>query len=90
MLRVQAGVPAFVGERRIGDDIVEGVEGVALQKQGAHQRVALPDLGRGVVVQDHVHARQAGRGVVLFLPVERDADVAPVRRRLRHLQQQRP
>ena len=33
--------------------------------------VVLPDFRRGTVVQDHVHLRQGGGGVVHFLPVNR-------------------
>ena len=70
--RIDAVAPAFVGKRRIGDDIIEGLEGVAVLELGIGQRVALHDERRGVVVQDHVHAGEAaGRGVLL-LPVERD------------------
>ena len=41
-------------------------------KCGAGQGVALPDVGRRAVVQDHVHAGQARGGAVHLLPVERD------------------
>ena len=57
---------------RIGDDVVEGLERVAVLELGIGQRVALHDERRGVVVQDHVHPGEAGGGGVLFLPVERD------------------
>ena len=70
--RIEAGAPALVGERRIGDDVVEGLERVAVLELGIGQRVALHDQRGGVVVQDHVHAREAAGGGVLFLPVERD------------------
>ena len=59
-------------EGRIGDDIVEGLEGVAVPELGIGQRVALHDQRGGVVVQDHVHAGEAAGGGVLFLAVERD------------------
>ena len=57
---------------RIGDHIVEGLERVAVLELGIGQRVALHDQRGGIVVQDHVHARQAAGGSVLFLTVERD------------------
>jgi len=88
--RVEAGAPAFVAERRISDDVVEGLEltgGVGEERAG--QRVALLDERRGVVVQDHVHPGEAGGGGVLFLPVERDLDVFAVARLVADLQQQR-
>ena len=83
--RIEAGAPALVGERRIGDDVVEGLERVAVLELGIGQRVALHDERGRVVVQDHVHARQAAGGGVLFLPVERDGGAGLVA----HLQQQR-
>ena len=56
--RIEAGAPALVRERRIGDDVIEGLERVAVLELGIGQRVALHDERRGVVVQDHVHAGQ--------------------------------
>ena len=75
VLGIEAGAPAFVAEGRIGDDVVEGLERVAVEEERAGQGVALLDLRRGVVVQDHVHAGEAGRGVVFLLPVEGDLHV---------------
>ena len=83
--RIEAGAPALVAERRIGDDVVEGLERVAVLELGIGQRVALHDQRRGVVVQDHVHAGEAAGGGVLFLPVERDGGAGLVA----HLQEQR-
>ena len=84
--RVEAGAPAFVAEGRIGDHEVEGFElPVVAGEPWVRQRVALLDLCRRVVVQDHVHPRQAGRGGVLLLTVERDLGVGFVT----HFQQQR-
>ena len=40
---------------------------------GRGQRVALPDFRRLVAVQNHVHARQGGGGVVHLLPVDAQA-----------------
>ena len=53
--RVNAGAPALVAERRIGDDVVEGLERVAVLELGIGERVALHDERSRVVVQDHVH-----------------------------------
>ena len=78
--RIEAGAPALVGEGRIGDDVVEGLERVAVLELGIGQRVALHDERGGVVVQDHVHAGEAAGGGVLFLPVERDLRCRPRRR----------
>jgi hypothetical protein len=61
-------------EGRIGDDVVEGLEGVAVLEQGIGKRVALLNQRRWVVVQDHVHPREAGSGSVLFLAVCGDLD----------------
>ena len=57
--RVNAGAPALVAERRIGDDVVKGLERAAVLELGIGQRVALLDERRGVVVQDHVHAGES-------------------------------
>ena len=70
--RIDAVAPALVAERRIGDDVVEGFESVAILEFRVGEGVALDDQRRGVVVQDHVHAGKARRGGVLLLPVERD------------------
>ena len=75
VLGIEAGAPALVAEGRIGDDVVEGLERVAVEEERAGEGVALLDLRRGVVVQDHVHAGEAGGGVVLLLPVEGDLHV---------------
>ena len=64
--------PGLVGEWRIGDDIVVGAELLAVLELGRGQRVAREDVGRGKVVQDHIHAGQAGGGHVLLLSFERD------------------
>ena len=72
VLRVEAGAPALVAEGRIGDDVVESLEGVAILELGVGERVALHDQRRGVVVQDHVHAGQAGGSGILLLPVKGD------------------
>jgi len=67
---VDAIDPAFVGQGRIGDDIIEGLEGVAGLEFGIGERVALYDEGGGVVVQDHVHAGEAAGGGVFLLAVQ--------------------
>jgi hypothetical protein len=69
---IEAGTPAFVAEGEIGDDVVEALETGPVAKLGIGEGVALHDEGGGVVVQDHVHARQDGGGGVLFLTVEGD------------------
>jgi len=66
--RVDAGGPAFVAEGGIGDDVIEGFEGVAIEEFGIGEGVALEDEGAGVVVQDHVHAGEAAGGGVLSWP----------------------
>ena len=83
--RIEAGAPALVGKRRIGDHVVERLERVAVLELGIGQRVALHDECRGVVVQDHVHAGEAAGGGILLLPVERDGSA----RLVADLQQQR-
>ena len=83
--RIEAGAPALVGERRIGDDVVEGLERVAVLELGIGQRVALHDQRGRVVVQDHVHAGEAAGGGILFLPVERDRGAGLIA----HFQEQR-
>ena len=80
-----AGGPGLVGERRIGDDVVVGAELLAVLELGRGQGVAREDVGRGEVVQDHVHAGQARGGHVLLLPFERDV----LARLGGHLQEQR-
>jgi hypothetical protein len=88
-VRRETGAPAFVAEGRIGDDVVEGLQRVALGEERAGEGVALLDLRRGVVVQDHVHAGEAGGGGILFLPVKGDAHVFAVPRGVADLQEQR-
>ncbi len=68
----EAGGPGFVGEGRIGDDVVVGAELLAVLELGIGERVAREDVGRRKVVQDHVHAGETGSGHVLFLPFEGD------------------
>ena len=81
--RIDAGAPALVGERRVGNHVIEGLERVAFLELGVSQGVALPYLRRGVAVQDHVHPRQAAGGGVFFLAVEGD----PRQRFVGHFQQ---
>ena len=85
----EAGAPAFVAEGRIGDDVVEGLEHAALGEERVGEGVALLDLRRGVVVQDHVHAGEAGGGGVLLLPIEGDAHVFAAAGLVADLQEQR-
>ena len=83
--RREAGGPGLVGERRIGDDVVVGAELLALLELGLGERVTRHDVGRGEVVEDHVHAGQARRGHVLLLSFEGDV----LARLGGHLEQQR-
>ena len=57
---VQSGAPALIAEGYIGGDVVEGLQRVAILEERVGEGVALLDLRRGVVVQDHVHAGEAG------------------------------
>ena len=68
--RVDAGAPTLVAEWRIGDHVVEGLEGVAVLVFRIGERVARLDDCGGVVVQIHVHAGKAAGCRVLLLPVE--------------------
>ena len=88
VLGIKAGGPAFVGERRVGGGVVEGLEGVAVEKEWISEGVSLFDFRRGAVVQDHVHPGEAGGGGVLFLSVERDAHAFAVQCDVGKLQQQ--
>ena len=81
--QIEAGAPTLVAKRRIGDDVIECLERVAVLELGIGQGVALLNEGRGVVVQDHVHAGEAACGSILFLPVEGDGGAGVVG----HLQQ---
>ena len=69
---VEAGAPALIAGGRIGDDVVEGLEQIAIEEFWTGEGVAGFDDGGGVVVQHHVHAGETGGGGVLFLPVEGD------------------
>ena len=89
VLCVETGAPALVAEGWIGDDVVEGLERVAFGVQRAGERVALLDFRRGIVVQNHVHAGEAGGGIVLFLPVESDLYILAVARFVADFQEQR-
>ena len=70
----QAGRPGFVGERRIGDDVVIGAQLLTIEEPGFHQcsLSAGHDCRSREIVQDHVHARQTRGGHVLFLALQRD------------------
>jgi len=70
--RIEAGAPTLVGKRRIGDDVVEGLERVAIFELGIGQRVALHDERGRVFVQNHVHPREAAGRAIFFLPIERN------------------
>ena len=87
MRGVEAVGPRLGREGRIGDGEVERPQAAAgaAELRGG-QRVAAPQLGRRVAVQDHVHPRQRPGGDVHLLAVDADAVRGPVGR----LQQQRP
>ncbi len=73
--RIEAVAPGLGGERKIGDDEVEGLEAAVRRLEvRAGEGVVLPDLRRRAVVEDHVHPGQRGGGVVHFLPVEREVE----------------
>ena len=76
--QVDAVGPALIAEGRIGDDVVEGFEGVADLEFWIGQRVALLNVRPRVVVEDHVHAGESGGSGVLFLAVEGDLDAGRV------------
>ena len=75
---IEAGAPAFVGKGGVGDDVVEGLEGVAVFEERVGEGVALFDFGFGMVVEDHVHVSQTGGGGVFLLTVEGDLHVPAV------------
>ena len=77
--RVEAVGPCLVGEGRIGDGEIEGLEAaVRVREVGGGQRVAVLQFGGFVAVQDHVHPRQRPGGVVFLLTVHGDAARRPV------------
>ena len=68
---IKAVAPGFGGERRIGHDEVEGLETPSFSlKCGLESVLSCQISAVGTVVQDHVHPRQRGGGVVHFLPVD--------------------
>ena len=69
MQRIDAVAPALVGKGRIGYDVDERPEGITVQKRRIGERVALRDDGGRIVLQDHVHARQAAGGGIFFCPL---------------------
>ncbi|MCY1423317.1 hypothetical protein D9M71_390260 [compost metagenome] len=75
ILRGEAGTPGLVGKGWICDHVVVGCQQsivLLVFEFGRGQGVAGEDVGRGEVVQDHVHPRQAGGGDVLLLPFQGD------------------
>ena len=68
----QTSSPSLDRERRIGDHVVVGAELFAILELGRGQRVALQDVGRRKIVQDHVHAGETGGGHIHLLPFEGD------------------
>ena len=71
MQRIKAGTPTFIAERRIGNDIIEGLQCAAILEFGVGQGIALHDKRSRVVVQDHVHPSQPAGGGILFLTIQR-------------------
>ena len=56
--RFQSAGPGLGRERRIRHGEIEGLEGAILVLEvGGGERVAAPQLGGGVPMQDHIHAR---------------------------------
>ena len=83
--RIEAAGPRLGREGRIGDGEVERLEAAfRVREVGGGQRVAAPQVGGRMVVQDHVHPRQRPGRVVHLLAVDGDA----VRRLVRGLEQQ--
>ena len=84
--RIEAGAPALVGKGWVGDDVVEGLEGLAVffLEEGVRESVPLPNIRCGIAVQDHVHASEAAGGGILLLSVDGDAGGGFVR----HLQEE--
>jgi hypothetical protein len=74
VLEVDAAGPRLVGEGRVGHHEVEGLELAALLEIRVGQGVVVPELGRGGVVHDDVHAGHGEGGVVLLLAVERQVE----------------
>src|SRR5665213_86767 len=53
---IDAVAPALVAKGRIGNDIIKGLQRIAIFKFRCCKRVALLDQGCGVIMQNHVHA----------------------------------
>jgi len=68
-IRNQAIAPTLIGKWRIGYNIVESLQGAVFYLFWIGQSVALFYFRCGIVMQDHVHMRQAAGGGVLFLAV---------------------
>src|ERR1051326_3746175 len=75
---VESGGPSLVAERWIRYDVVEGLQCVAVGEERIRKRVALFDVGRGVVVQDHIHPGKRGGRVIFFLSEKTHLDVSMV------------
>ena len=60
MLGIETAAPGFGGKRRIGNRKIEMLElAVLFPVVRLGERVVLPNLCGRVIMQDHVHARQA-------------------------------
>jgi hypothetical protein len=85
-IRIEPAGPCLGGEGRISQGKVEDLQAaVRVLEIRCGQRVATPQIGGRMAVQDHVHACQCPGGIVHFLPVDRQA----ARRFVRSFQQQR-
>ena len=83
---IKTGAPTLVRKGWIGNDVVERLERIPLLEFWVRQRVSLYNQRRGVVVQYHVHSREATRGGVFFLSVESNRSTCLIS----HFQQKRP
>lgn len=86
---VKPGGPALVAERRIGYNVVEGLERVAIEIKRVGECVALLYVSCGVVVQHHIHSCEPRGGVIFFLPEVRHLHVLVVTCFFANFQQQR-
>ena len=70
---LEAVAPGLRRERRVHDDEVEAPQLTSLGELRAGKRVTLLDIGVLVAVQSHVHLGKRPSGVILLLPIDRDA-----------------
>ena len=84
-LRREPNAPRLHGKRWVGHHVVVATQLLPIEESRIGQRVPWPNVGRGEIVQDHVHARETGGGAVHLLPLKRDL----LARLRRHLEQKR-